>query len=325
VDLSSNGLLIRFSDVRIQPVYPEGIAETRRKLLSALKSNPDPLAVALARKAQRDEPGATEGMTVAAGEGWRVVDIVCTGGPRDRPYEERYGAHSISLVLSGAFDCRGEHGSSLMAPGTILLGNAGRAFECSHRYGEGDRCLSFQFESELFERLGYDAGASGAGFAGDCVPPLRALAPLTARARMALERRDSWEEIALELAGAVLRAEGDVRHGPPVEPLRHWVAIARILRELESHVEQPHTLAGLAHSAGLSRYHFLRTFRSVTGVTPHQWLLRARLRAAAYRLAGTREPVSSIALDVGFDDLSNFIRSFRAEFGVSPRQYRAIA
>ena len=43
---------------------------------------------------------------------------------------------------------------------------------------------------------------------------------------------------------------------------------------------------------------------------------------AARRLAATRRPVTEIALDAGFDDLSNFIRTFRAEFGVSPSRYR---
>jgi AraC-like DNA-binding protein len=81
----------------------------------------------------------------------------------------------------------------------------------------------------------------------------------------------------------------------------------------------------MARIAGLSRYHFLRTFKAVTGITPHQWLLRARLRDAARRLATSRDPVTEIALDVGFEDLSNFIRSFRSEFGVSPSRYRATA
>jgi len=61
----------------------------------------------------------------------------------------------------------------------------------------------------------------------------------------------------------------------------------------------------------------------VTGITPHQWLIRARLCEAARRLAQGDEAVTNIAFDVGFEDLSNFIRSFRSEFGVSPRRYRA--
>ena len=73
------------------------------------------------------------------------------------------------------------------------------------------------------------------------------------------------------------------------------------------------------------RYHFLRSFKAVTGVTPHQWLLRARLRSAAERLATTKTPVTEVALRVGFEDLSNFTRSFRAEFGASPREFRQAA
>jgi len=75
--------------------------------------------------------------------------------------------------------------------------------------------------------------------------------------------------------------------------------------------------------AGISRYHFLRTFKLVTGVTPDQWLLRSRLRDAARRLATARDPITAVALDVGFRDLSNFVRTFRAEFGVSPGRDRA--
>ena len=60
-----------------------------------------------------------------------MVDIVCTYGPRDRPFEEHFRAPSISFVLSGSFVYRSARGSSLMSSGTVLLGNAGQAFECS--------------------------------------------------------------------------------------------------------------------------------------------------------------------------------------------------
>src|SRR5208283_799598 len=54
----------------------------------------------------------------------------------------------------------------------------------------------------------------------------------------------------------------------------------------------------------------------------HQYVLRARLREAAVRLAAQPNKVLDIALDCGFGDVSNFNRAFRAEFGVSPRVYR---
>ena len=101
--------------------------------------------------------------------------------------------------------------------------------------------------------------------------------------------------------------------------------MSEVLRYMAAHSAAPHRISGLARMARLSPYHFLRSFKITTGVTPHQWLLRARLRAAAEKLAATKTPVTDIALDVGFEDLSNFTRTFRAEFGASPREYRLAA
>ena len=78
----------------------------------------------------------------------------------------------------------------------------------------------------------------------------------------------------------------------------------------------------LARMANLSPYHFLRIFECLTGVTPHQFILRARLRAAATRLVEEPHKILDIALDCGFGDVSNFNRAFRTEFGMSPRRYR---
>jgi AraC-like DNA-binding protein len=81
-------------------------------------------------------------------------------------------------------------------------------------------------------------------------------------------------------------------------------------------------LQGLAREAGLSAYHFLRVFERLTGVTPHQYLLRTRLREAALRLVADSARIIDVALDSGFGDISNFNRAFRTEFGISPRLYR---
>jgi AraC family transcriptional regulator len=72
----------------------------------------------------------------------------------------------------------------------------------------------------------------------------------------------------------------------------------------------------------MSPYHFLRTFRHVVGMTPHQFVLRTRLHRAAVRLRRSDEAVSAIAFDAGFNDLSTFNRRFRRVIGVSPSAYR---
>jgi AraC family transcriptional regulator len=284
----------------------------------------DPLAAALAQKTQMGAPGTADHRMLASGKGWHVLDVVCTCGPDDHPYEEATSWASVALVLSGSFVCRSEAGIRLLAPGSLFLLNPGQAFECSHAHGSGDRCLAFQYEPALFERLAHEAGGCGAKFKNHRLPPLRALAQATARAQLGLAHAETLEETALELAGAAIQIANDKRLDAPV-PTQHQERITRTLRRLGTHIDQRHALADLAKLANMSPYHFLRTFKAVTGVTPHQWLLRARLRDAARRLSETREPVTGIALQTGFEDLSNFIRSFRAEFGLSPQRYRAVA
>ena len=80
-----------------------------------------------------------------------------------------------------------------------------------------------------------------------------------------------------------------------------------------------------ARQTGLSSFHFLRLFSQVLGVTPHQYLVRSRLRHAARLLADDDRPVTAVALDVGFADLSNFVRTFHRAAGVSPRGFRQAA
>ncbi len=105
-----------------------------------------------------------------------MQDIICTCGPGDHEAEELTGASSVALVLSGSFLVRDRHGTSLLSEGSYLLVSAGHCFACSHRHGEGDRCLSFRFEPELFERIAHDAGGKAA-FAHNRLSPVRPLAP----------------------------------------------------------------------------------------------------------------------------------------------------
>ena len=281
----------------------------------------DPLAAALARKARAGGKGEIIDLPVAAGDGWRVNDVVCSCGPGDYEAEERSSTTGVALLLSGSFVAHNAYGTSLLSEGSLFLVEAGRCFVCSHRHGEGDRCLSFQFAPDVFECIAHDAGARPA-FAHNRLPPLRALSNLTARARMAMRQPQAMEEVAFELAGAAAALAGRERSGSATQ---HHGRMAPVLRYMAEHAAAPHKLTGLARMARMSPYHFLRSFKAATGVTPHQWLLRARLHQAATRLATTCAPVTDIALAVGFEDLSNFTRTFRAEFGASPRQYRLAA
>nr|WP_246541965.1 helix-turn-helix transcriptional regulator [Collimonas antrihumi] len=74
----------------------------------------------------------------------------------------------------------------------------------------------------------------------------------------------------------------------------------------------------------MSPFHFLRLFSRALNVTPHQYLLRSRLRHAA-RLLADGCSVTDTAYDVGFNDLSNFVRTFHRAAGVSPKYFQRAA
>lgn len=267
------------------------------------------LQQALKERAITGAAGCATAHVLAHGEGWSVSDVICTSGPDDPVFEEQHTGDSIGIVVAGTFQYQGQ----LMTPGSLLLGNPGQAFVCGHDHGSGDRCLAFKYGPNFLE---------APRFRTTRLPPMRASAALVARACAALIGASdvSWEELAIEIAAQTVRLANGADLGGGTAPLNAVSRVTRAIRAMERHQDLP--LQVLARDAGLSPYHFLRTFTRITGVTPHQFTLRARLRDAALRLALGDARVIDVALDSGFGDLSNFNRTFRAEFGVAPRAYR---
>lgn len=287
----------------------------------------DKLAKALADRALSGRPGDAVAHPISSGRGWRVKDVVCDAGPDDSPFEEKNDYISIAVVVAGSFKYRSARGSVVLSPGSLLLGSVDESFECSHEHGSGDRCVSFNYEPAFFERLVADSACKSASlkFPVHRLPESPALIPLTAEAQFGLHRPESvnFEEFALELAGKVLAAltgSPVLMKGPAIHDERR---IAAAVRFIELHFRRPLSLEELSALVGISPYHFLRTFRQVVGLTPHQFILRRRLSEAALRLRTGAEPVLDIALDAGFGDLSNFNHTFRAAFGTTPTRYRA--
>jgi AraC family transcriptional regulator len=254
----------------------------------------------------------------AKGSGWQVTDIICDHGPRDRPFEEQHAMMSVAAVTSGSFQYRTRQGRATLVPGAVVLGNAGACFECGHEHAQGDRCLAFHFTPAYFEA----AVGAAPRFTVASLPPQPRLLPILAAAEAARADGDgqAFEALALRLAGAVVALqEGSVPRQPSARDERR---VTRAVRRIEADAHETLTLAALAREAGMSPYHFLRTFRAVTGMTPHQYVLRTRLVRAALRLRDGVAPVSEIAYGAGFNDLSTFNRRFRRLMGTNPARWR---
>jgi len=147
-------------------------------------------------------------------------------------------------------------------------------------------------------------------------------------AQAAAERRC---DLGLDEAGLLLAARfcrlvsGEPRSlGGPI-PLRDRRRAVDAARLLDEHSAESVGLERSSRAVGLSPYHFLRLFTRVLGVSPHQYLVRCRLRRAARLLVEDAWPVTRVASEVGFGDLSNFVRTFHRAAGVSPRTFRQLA
>ena len=85
---------------------------------------------------------------------------------------------------------------------------------------------------------------------------------------------------------------------------------------------EPLDVPALAEIANVSEAHFIRTFRATFGETPHRYLQRRRVERAMFLLRATDRSVTDICLDVGFNSLGTFSRSFQAIVGEAPTAYR---
>jgi AraC family transcriptional regulator len=265
---------------------------------------------------------------LASGPGWSVSDVVCSSGPHDRTLEEQHPSVCIAAVMRGSFHYRTTQGAATMVPGAVLLGNHQSCFECGHDHSVGDRCLSFMFDPAYFEAiLSSVPGVRTAAFGMARLPPMMSLTRIFADAEMAGCQNDPvwFEQRALELAGEASRLAaggGSDLRGEPTR--RDQQRIGSVLRRIENASDVPLGIGELAREAGMSPYHFLRTFCRVVGMTPHQFILRTRLQKAAVQLRRSSRPVLDVALDAGFADLSTFNRRFRTTMGVTPSAYRSV-
>jgi AraC family transcriptional regulator len=227
-------------------------------------------------------------------------------------------------VKQGTFQYRTSYGRATLAPGALLLGDAGQCFECSHEHGIGDRCLSFHFAPDYFKRIVADVRGARLPFTVPRFAPSESLIPLLVAADPAPHDAMELEEIALRLAGLVATRLSRTATSAATPSRHNERRMSEAVRRLEADPETPTTLTALARNCGMSPYHFLRTFRSVVGITPHQFVLAQRLRRAAVRLRESDEPISRIVFDAGFNDLSTFNRRFRRVMGATPTAFRRV-
>ena len=246
----------------------------------------------------------------------RTFEDYCAADPKGPAAQWVYDKASIGFVVSGWFEYASQDESRLAGPGSLILGNAGDPFSVRHTDANGNRRLVATLSEEVIEEAANHAGVAPR-FNSSVIPPGASSTYASGLIRAASRGDDQAQYL---LADALLSAS------QPPSPARITAAdrtrVQNVVRHVEAHFDHPCSLALLADIAGVSRYHFVRIFSHVVGVTPNQYLIQVRMRAAADLLLTSKAPIAQVIFDVGFNDISYFYACFRETFRCTPRQWR---
>jgi len=238
------------------------------------------------------------------------------------PVRERQLAHAtLGFVLSGWFDYHAQSGSVSAVPGSVLFGNEGEHFSCHHFDENGIRRLVAEFDEQFLEEIADSVGLSKVRFNCVAAPPGKFSAMTYARMRRLSLAPSDDDEAAYELAASALLTHEDSRSHVRVTT-RNRVRMLKVLQHIAMHYPSPCPLRGLAELALMSPYYFLRVFKQVVGLSPTQYVINVRLRAALELLLTTCMPITEVSHSVGFTDISHFNASFKAQIGCSPGTWR---
>ena len=98
------------------------------------------------------------------------------------------------------------------------------------------------------------------------------------------------------------------------------------ISEVISYIDKYYTadlgIEELAAHVKLSASHLHARFKEFTGITPHQYLIRQRMRAARHILATSNMPIKAIASNIGYVNTESFCRAFKQHFGITAAEYR---
>lgn len=233
--------------------------------------------------------------------------------------------YSIGLVEAGAttFEC----GSSTMAVGAgdLVFIHPEEVHACNPGADTPWRYKMFYIDADWMAALATEMGITSIGPPVFRVPhdrhpqlfeDLKSLAELIEGAGSRLEK----ESCVLSVISRLISLYG-APSGKPSPSFAVHPGVTRAREHIREHLFENIALSDLAEVAGLSAWHFLRTFKAEVGMPPHAFQNEQRIRHAKTLLeAGTS--LVDTALATGFYDQSHFSRKFKAHVGVTPRRYQ---
>ena len=226
----------------------------------------------------------------------------------------------FGVMVSGGQISASGRGQVEAGPGQIITVNPGEVHDGMPLGGRARTWHMFYLSPGLMDDLGEGLGAGSS-------QNLEFQYPVLGDATAARKFMTAWsfltsspastgrlaqEEHLLNSLGGLI---GERSIPPSAERTPHQ--ITRLRAMIDDDVCAEHSLADLAHEAGLSRFQTLRAFARATGLTPHAYMVEKRLQAAR-RMILAGHPIADAALASGFADQSHMTRAFSSRYGLTP-------
>jgi AraC family transcriptional regulator len=263
---------------------------------------------------------------------WGRQNCMLWGRARHADFGPRTHTLSIRAAWGGVEYCHVDGRTIGVDDDNFFILNHGRIYSTSIRSEQPVESLAICFSPRLVEQIHFEGRNSQ--FLEHLRPHDAVVSPVLQSIRQALAQGcedEAWYDEQLTVLLARMHANQEqlldqvdqlalIRATTRREVYRR---VARATDLLHSNYANGIDLTALAETASMSKYHFLRLFKLVHGLTPHTYLQRKRIGVAVRLLASTRLTVREVAINVGFADDSTLVRQMRRWTRRTPGQVRA--
>lgn len=278
--------------------------------------------------------------------GWPSVILNATSGPTER--DQIVGPFSIFLNLSGQSVVRTDERTCRVTTDFYCLSNKGQIYDL--RIPVTTETFNIHFGQTLYadvtsvltrtNRTLLDQGPELTPINFELSPKLHWKSPeFSRRIRQIMHcsstsagspddcarEYDLLSELLVYLLQENARHLNRIEHIKSVKPATRKELLRRISKATDYLHENAFTnlqLDAVSRTCGLSKFHLLRVFKAVYGLTPQQYVSSLRLAKARQLLATTNWSIQEIAVTLGFSELPAFTRFFKKQCGISPRCFR---
>jgi len=98
-------------------------------------------------------------------------------------------------------------------------------------------------------------------------------------------------------------------------------SVYKVILYIEQNYNDNLTLEELSKVACFSKYHFHRVFKSITNETLGDYIRKVRLQKSTYKLSTSKQNITQIALDTGYETNASFSKAFKERFGITPKEF----